>query len=505
MKTGKLGLILCAAMLMSSPAFTQDFFADYVYLSPAKGDLAWLDWPLPAAELRALAAEAPSPRLAEPDSMADKIDSSDKAALPARIGQSVAAGWDAADLAVRASLKSESGAFRWIISAGAASSEAVRLLVDLNGLGAEDRVYLADSAGQRVFGPWTRQDARPNGNWLNTVWGEYALLILESPDALPPVRIEQIASFNRAMDKVFSLCPIPADCDTDPTAREISTAEAMLIIPLPGGEWGQCSGTLLNKAGTPDFAPRLISAHHCFDTPGMNYEDVEVIWDYRTGACNLNAPDPEPNLLPRSSGKTSVAYDKRVDGHFLMLDSVPNGPYGRAWAGWDTRALQVGQTARGFHYPATTPMKTGVATIIDTNVSECLDLLCVDRYVKQNEVRWDEGITEGGSSGSGLFLVDANLRLVGMLSNGTSHVCGSPLLNLDNYASFRDFFPRIACHLTDTEPCEKTSWCFIARWFGKDSAPSENLRAFRDNVLSDSSLGQALSRLYYRAAATLLP
>ena len=60
MKTGKLGLILCAAMLMSSPAFTQDFFADYVYLSPAKGDLAWLDWPLPAAELRALAAEAPS-------------------------------------------------------------------------------------------------------------------------------------------------------------------------------------------------------------------------------------------------------------------------------------------------------------------------------------------------------------------------------------------------------------------------------------------------------------
>jgi len=366
-------------------------------------------------------------------------------------------------------------------------------------------VFLADPKGQRVFGPWTRQDALPYGNWLNTIWEEYALLILESPDALPPVHVEQIASLYPMREKTFNVCPVPLDCDTDPVIQEVATAEAMLIIPLPGGDWAQCSGTLLNKAGTPDYAPRLISAHHCFDNGWIQFEDVEVIWDYRTGDCSLNAPDPEPNLLPRSKGKKSIAYDKRLDGHFLLLDSAPNGPYGRAWAGWDTRTLQVGQTARGFHYPAGTPIKTGVAAIIDTEVSQCLDLLCVDRYVKQNQVRWDEGITEGGSSGSGLFLVDANLRLVGMLSNGTMHVCGHPEKNLDNFASFRDFFPQIACHLTDNQPCEKPkSWCFIARWFGKDSETAETLRDFRDHALAASAIGQTLSRIYYRVSAWLL-
>jgi len=497
-------LIWCA-LLVGGYAVGEDFFADYVYIPPAKGDLTWLDWPIPAAELQAMLAEAPSPTLAEPSDTANKSLVPSKQVLPARIGYNVNAGWDAAQLAHKVSLKSDSGANRWLMAAGARSARAIRLLVDLNGLGPGDRVFLADAAGHRVFGPWTRQDAMPDGNWLNTVWGEYALLILESPGDLPPARVEKVACFYQFAEKSFNLCPIPVDCETGDAGREVSTAEAMLIIPLPGGDWAQCSGTLLNRAGEPDFAPRLVSAHHCFDSPGLRIEDMEVIWDYRTGACDPYAPDPEPNQLPRSAGQKSVAYDKRIDGQFLLLDHVPVGPYGRAWAGWDTRSLQVGQTVRGFHYPATTPMKTGVATIIDTDVSLCLDMLCVDRYVKQNEVRWDEGITEGGSSGSGLFLPEAGFRLVGMLSNGTAHTCGRPEKNLDNYASFRDFFPVIACHLTDSQPCEKQSWCFIARWFGKDSAITDALRVFRDDALSTTGFGQALSRAYYRAAARWLP
>ena len=510
-KTMISSLLMLLAVLAGGIADGRDFFADYVYLPPDKGDPAWMYWPLPAAELQAMLADAPPPRMVRPDlydkssAAADAVPEMEKDVLPARIGRSWTAGWDAADLAVKISLKSDTGASRWIMAVGAEGSGAIRIHADLNGLGPHDQVFLAAPDGQRVFGPWTRQDARPEGNWLNTIWGEYALLILESPDGLPPVRVEQVASLYPQRLKAFNVCPIPLDCDPDPVILELATAEAMLLIPLPGGEWAQCSGTLLNRAGTPDFAPRLISAHHCFDISGINYNNVEVVWDYRTGVCDLNTDPPEPNLLPRSRAKESVAYDKRIDGHFLLLDSVPNGPYGRAWAGWDTRALQVGQTVRGFHYPAGSPIKTGVATIIDTDVSLCLDLLCTNRYVRQDKVRWNEGITEGGSSGSGLFLVDAGLRLVGMLSNGNDHVCGRPDLNLDNYASFRDFFPRIACHLTDDQPCEKLrSWCFIARWFGKDSATTETLQEFRDQVLGASALGQTLSRAYYRASAWLL-
>lgn len=496
-------------MLAGAIANGADFYADYVYLPPDKTDLAWVDWPLSAAELQAMLVDAPPPRMVRPELSNKNLTAgasfnADKTDLPARIGWSLTAGWDAADLAVKVSIKSDTGASRWIMAVGAEASGAIRILADLNGLGPADRVFLATPDGKRVFGPWTRQDARPQGNWLNTVWGEFAFLILESQDALPPVRVEQVASLYSRQEKAFNICPIPLDCDTDPVVQELATAVALLIIPLPGNSWAQCTGTLLNKAGVPDFAPRLISAHHCFDSSGIDYADVEAIWDYRTGLCDLNASAPEPNLLPRSRAKKSVAYDKRIDGHFLLLDSVPNGPHGRAWAGWDTRALQVGQTVRGFHYPMATPIKTGVATIIDTDVSLCLDLLCTSRYVRQIEVRWNEGITEGGSSGSGLFLVDAGLRLVGMLSNGSNHVCGYPDQNLDNYASFRDFFPCIACHLTDDQPCEKPrSWCFIARWFGKDSVIAETLRDFRDQVLGTSPLGQTLSRAYYRVSAWL--
>jgi hypothetical protein len=160
---------------------------------------------------------------------------------------------------------------------------------------------------------------------------------------------------------------------------------------------------------------------------------------------------------------------------------------------------------QGFHLPAGTPMKTNYGTVIESEQTECLDLVCVTRYEMQSTVRWDEGITEGGSSGSGMFYRNLNYRLGGMLSNGTIHTCGKPENNRDDFASFREFYPMIACYLVDGADCAKqdNSGCLLSRLFGAKSAATKALRGFRDQWLGVTPWGRALSRAYYKVSPPL--
>jgi hypothetical protein len=277
----------------------------------------------------------------------------------------------------------------------------------------------------------------------------------------------------------------------------------MLIVPKGLGHV-QCSGTLLNRAGTPTFDPLLITAHHCF-SGRVDPEDVEVVWDYRKELCDPNPVTLDFDALPRSRGAEMLAGSKRLDGQFLRLDQAPVGAYGRAWSGWDTRAPLVGDAVQGFHLPAGTSMKTCRGAVIEVEQTECMDALCLTRYELQTTVRWAEGITEGGSSGSGMFYRDLNYRLGGMLSNGTIHTCGKPANNRDDFASFREFYPLIACHLSDGAECapQEKSGCLVSKSFGTESSVTKALRGFRDQWLGATAWGRALSRAYYKVSPPL--
>ncbi len=500
---------LCVAATFAGMAEAQ--YADYVFVPPtakAAGTLDAARYPLPRAEARQLLA-APMPER-EYTFFAGQADAL-KAQAAAGPALEVAAGQqiDLDAAALFGEPIQEPGNYRWLARIASRGALALRLRADLSGFAGGQSLYLIAADGGRTFGPFTRAQARNNGTWLPTTPGGSVTLVLNSPDTtLPPVRIEALSHFYRLLnedsEKDAPLCPEPVACEGIEAARQVSTSVGMLIVPSGLGQV-QCSGTLLNRAGTPTYDPLLITAHHCF-SGNVDPADVEVVWDYRKDVCTLDPVTMDFDTMPRSNGSEMLARNTRLDGQFLRLDQAPVGAYGRAWAGWDARTPVVGDLVQGFHLPAGTSMKTCRGAVIEVEKTECLDVLCITRYEMQTTVRWAEGITEGGSSGSGMFYRDLNWRLGGMLSNGTVHTCGKPENNRDDFSSFKEFYPFIACYLTDGAECaaQEESGCLISRLFGEKSATTKALRGFRDQWLGATPWGRALSRAYYKLSPALV-
>lgn len=499
-----------AVALLAGVAFAEH--ADHVYLPPAKADLDLLEarrFPLPQAMVQNLLAPARPVRVVtafQGKNAALKAASAEKGAF--QVAEGVALGVDAHELFGPGRPDGETT--RFVAGIRSAGALAVRLRVDVGGFGPGQALYVTNAAGGRVHGPYTAADADVYGLWLPTLAGEEAVLVLESADgALPPLHVEAVSHFftffTEKAEKADP-CPIPADCETDPAAWQISTGEGLLIIATGLGQ-AQCSGTLLNRAGTPDLKPLFITAHHCFEGAFIRPKGVDVFWDYRTGACDPDGATPEVDELPRSGCEAFLADTGTYDGKLLLLDGAPVGAYGRAWAGWDSADPAAGDEVRGFHYPAGTPLKTCRGVVLDPSHDECTDPLCATEYSGQVRVNWLGGITEAGSSGSALLNSSNQFRLTGMLSNGNVHTCGRPERNFDNYGSFARFFPYIACHLVEgaeCQPSDEASGCFLSRIFGRSSAAAARLRAFRDKILAGSPGGRKAVDAYYAASPGLV-
>lgn len=483
-------------------------FADYVYLPPSaksSADGMAERYPLPREmALRLLGQERPVRTLNTFAGKNAELRAKSAGAGAFRVAEGEAVAWAAAALFGPGRVE---GNRNWFTAeAASAGALALRLRVDVSGFGPDDALYCMDLEAGRTHGPYTVRDASEAGLWLPTVAGDRMVLALSSPGAVPPpLHVEALSHFfafyaEKAGGEEF--CPIPADCETDSAAFQVSTSAGLIIVPQGLGQV-QCTGTLLNRAGAPTFEPLFITARHCFDGGSVRARDVDVFWDYRTGGCDPALPRPALADLPRSMGRELLAHSSRLDGQFLRLDGAPVGAFGRAWAGWDTAEPGLGAAVQGFHCPAGTPLKTCRGVVLEVNREECLNVLCTTKYERQTRVRWNEGITEGGSSGSGLFMADGAFRLTGMLSNGTVHICGRPAFNLDNYASFRDFFPVIACHLVDGTSCapgDKESWCFLGKMLGSAGPAAGSLRYFRDTVLMPLPIGKKVVAAYYAAS-----
>ena len=88
-------------------------------------------------------------------------------------------------------------------------------------------------------------------------------------------------------------------------------------------------------------------------------------------------------------------------------------------------------------------------------------------------MEWNEGLTEGGSSGSPSMFADGDYRIFGMLSTGNRQVCNSSAARIDQYSSFRDFFNLIGIYLVDQMP-PNTGTDAIGRVVGGDGTSGLN-------------------------------
>lgn len=420
-------------------------FADYRFIPPAKAQ--------PDAAAKSVAAGAAAglkastvPRF-QIDDFAGQTSTlkQDAGKSGLQVGEGAILGWASADLFEAQA--SENGLNVWRASITSVDAAGLRLRVNLDRLHPEDEVWLVDGNGGNAFGPFTLANSGADGVWLPTVTGDTVIVELRSPRAaLPNITLESLSHFFESPQTKQADCPLSADCLEPQSILDVSTGIGRLFVTNEGGETFLCSGALLNNAVTEDLESLFLTADHCFhgsDT-AIFADGIEVVWDFRTNGC----PGTEPldlNGLPRSTGVAFLRNSTALDGVLMELGGVPVGTRGRAYLGWDTRAPRIGDEAISIHHPGTKAMKASLGNVNDIDVDTQFGN-------DQTTISWDEGLTEGGSSGSPVMFNDGLFRVFGMLSNGNVQACGLDNPRLDQYSSFRQFFSSASGFLNQATP-----------------------------------------------------
>lgn len=223
-------------------------------------------------------------------------------------------------------------------------------------------------------------------------------------------------------------------CRTSPPSGFVNAANSVArMVFTKGSSSYLCTGTLLNNNHSPK--KRLFwTASHCISTQSVA-NTLQTYWFYQVTTCNGSTVSSAARTL--TGGAYLRHNNSSRDTALLELKTAP--PAGAIYAGWNSAAISATNTAiEGIHHPAGDVKKYSLGTVTQLSGS-------IDGLGPFYRVRWSTGVTEGGSSGSGLFTVSGgSYQLRGGLYGGTSY-CSTPT-SPDYYSRFSDVYSSISSY-----------------------------------------------------------
>ena len=224
-------------------------------------------------------------------------------------------------------------------------------------------------------------------------------------------------------------CQVDVTCVTPatPTLPAASDAVAWLIFTEPTGTY-ICSGTLLNDS-ISSGTPYLLTANHCISSQTVS-STLRTQFKYRSITCNDGSTGTFFETATTGASLLYTAYG--TDSTLVQLYGTVASPT-PLYAGWDATTAPVTTTAvHNIHHPRGDQQRlsrgsiTGYSTRNPTN-SGLFPSSNITNGTILN-VTLTTGLTEGGSSGSGLFKgTDANPQLIGQLFGGRTPGNFNPL------------------------------------------------------------------------------
>lgn len=285
-------------------------------------------------------------------------------------------------------------------------------------------LWIYDEAGELVQGPFTHQTENADGRLATAlVLGSAAVLELRvlatQRDA---VELELAEVFHGFRDLRQSGVQAKAGaCERDVTCPEGEawSNEIRSVARLQIGQF-LCSGQLVNNTRL-DEAPFIMTANHC-GADAATASNMVAYFNYQRSSCGSGNGSLEQFI----SGATFRSSDERSDYALMLLNSRPPVSFNVYYSGWNATGGSV-NSGSGIHHPQgdekaislfDSPARKadGACSAQDGNGS-CI--MTIDAW----QVGWSSGVTEQGSSGSGLW--NENRQLVGVLSGGSSDCNGS--------------------------------------------------------------------------------
>ncbi len=347
-------------------------------------------------------------------------------AAPARFATAIPVGYAPTSAGTWETL--DDGSKLWRLRIASPGALSLNLGIEKFDLPAGATFWIHDADGARVQGPYTAKNRNAAGGlWTAVVLGDELVAELHLP-AGSDADLE-ISSVNHGYrffgeDAVQAAnkrgtCNINVVCpDGDPWRNQIRSVARITIAGMY-----LCTGQLVNNTAQ-DNTPYLLSAGHCFDSASQA-SSVVAYWNYQSPGCNDFAGG---TLSQNQSGSTWVASSAAPNGDvvgsdfaLVELDQDPNPAWNLFLVGWDARD-QTPNSTTTIHHPSGDE-KSITFDFDPPTITEYGGDMSLSGGTHWRIADWDEGTTEGGSSGSCLY-DDATKRCIGTLSGGLA-ACGN--------------------------------------------------------------------------------
>lgn len=283
------------------------------------------------------------------------------------------------------------------------------------------RMTLMSADGRYRVGPFTDLDMDEHGQlWTPPILTEDLLVEIQLPlDELDDLEIELsrvhhgYAGFGEPEPKAGDCHRHVACAEAEPWSDQV---RSVALISIAGVRF--CTGFLVNNTAR-DGRPFFLTADHCGVTPA-NAASVVVLWNHQQATCEeADAAPPIRYWNAFQSGARYRAVHRPSDTVLLELDDPPDPLFDVYYAGWD-RSLDVPTWSTVIHHPNTDVKRIS----FDEDPARTTAHLGDAPLPGGNHLRiaaWEQGSTEGGSSGAPLFNQDK--RVVGQLHGGYA-ACG---------------------------------------------------------------------------------
>ena len=309
------------------------------------------------------------------------------------------------------------------------SAYSINLIFDQFELNDNSALYIYNNEGNFIYGPVTSKNNPPNGIfWTDLIEGDHIILeLIELNNNSNKKNQLHISKVVHGYKRIFPTpddfgdswpypCNIDIACPEGDNWRVEGNAVAMLLVD----EDRFCSGSLINNTAY-DFKGYLLTAFHCLDWPYIN---CSLSLDEKNAANNwlfrLQYESPSCNGIEGTeyitmNGANFRAAYQPTDFALLELYTTPTLA---TYAGWQ-RTTYSPNIGVGIHHPEGDVKKISLDLDLVTSYGSQIEwppAYCISPPNTHWRVDFDQGTTQGGSSGSPLF--NENYRIVGQLHGG---------------------------------------------------------------------------------------
>ena len=302
------------------------------------------------------------------------------------------------------------------------SPDAVALRVHFNRItlpeGARAVVYNMADPGE-AYGPYSTPPGAEPDLWSATCFSDAVTIECYVPpqaDGAFQLEIDRVIHVYRAFDEWFPPKSAAGSCNLDVACYPEWSGPALAVggigtVNPTGYLW--CTGSLIADTNPVTAVPYFWTANHCVEDQAAA-SSIEVYWQYQRDACD--GAVPSPRNVPRTVGGADylVGAPYPTGADFTLLQLRNNPPEGLACLGWSSEATLAGTEATCIHHPSGDYKRISFGTLTRERDPCFASPPSASLF---HRVLWDEGTTEGGSSGSPLMDTSTQL-LVGQLYGG---------------------------------------------------------------------------------------